>query len=105
MRKAPIKPFQQTPRAPARAVCDGHQPALLTPDLLQGLGGTLSANVLMVYVRPYVCPYISYSKGSPFPSPVSQNVALNSNGLVGAGFGETPVLVNLRQNIKSLVKS
>lgn len=45
MRKAPIKPFQCTPRTPAMAGCDGHKMVLLTPDMLQGPGGTLSATL------------------------------------------------------------
>lgn len=99
MRKAPIKPLQQAPRAPAAAGCDGHQTALLTPDPLQGPGRILSAHVLTAQ------GHISHSKASPFPSPARQDVALNSNRLMGAGFGEAVVPVNLRRKNKSLVKS
>lgn len=66
--------------------------ALLTPDLLQRPEGTLSA--------------LSFSAGSHFsqqnkscPLPSLTNAALTSNRLMGAGFGEAVVPVNLRQII------
>lgn len=96
----------------SRGWCDGHQMALLTPDLPQRPGGlqcplqcSLELHTVLLSA-PYSAPY---SAGSHFSlqskSFALLNLTLTSDRWMGAGFGEVVVPVNLRQKNKPPVKS